>query len=92
MIPAEIPAEASAEIQRQAGLAFRALGCSGLARVDFFYRPAGEIVIIELNTMPGFTATSGFPSLMGARGITFPRVIDELIKCALSRKNSVLGQ
>ena len=92
MIPAEIPAAASAEIQRQAGVAFRALGCSGLARVDFFYRPDGEITIIELNTMPGFTATSGFPSLMSACGITFPRVIDELIKCALTRKNSVLGQ
>jgi D-alanine-D-alanine ligase len=90
-IPADIPETARAEIQRLAAMAFSALGCSGLARVDFFYCVDGQIVINELNTMPGFTPTSVFPQLMGASGIDYSQIIDELIKGALIRKNSVLG-
>jgi D-alanine-D-alanine ligase len=91
IVPADIPDTARAEIQRLAVLAFTALGCSGLARVDFFYCPDDQIVINELNTMPGFTPTSVFPVLMGASGISYSQVIDQLIKSALTRKNSVLG-
>ena len=90
-IPADIPDAARAEIQRLAAMAFNALGCSGLARVDFFYCADGQIVINELNTMPGFTPTSVFPRLMAASGIAYSQIIDELIKSALTRKNSVLG-
>lgn len=90
-VPANIPDEARREIQRLAALAFTSLGCSGLARVDFFYRPDGQIVIIELNTMPGFTPTSVFPTLWAERGVTYPQIIHELIKVALTRKNGVLG-
>lgn len=90
-VPAEIPASALKEIQRLAALAFTSLGCSGLARVDFFYRLDGQIVIIELNTMPGFTPTSVFPTLWAERGVTYPQIIHELIKVALTRKNGVLG-
>ncbi|MEK6648110.1 MAG: D-alanine--D-alanine ligase A, partial [Actinomycetota bacterium] len=67
------------------------LGCSGLARVDFFYCADGRIVINELNTMPGFTPTSVFPRLMAANGVEYSQIIDELMKSALMRKNSVLG-
>lgn len=91
IVPADLPALASSEIQRLAALAFTSLGCSGLARVDFFYCTDGQIVINELNTMPGFTPTSVFPRLMGASGIEYPQIIDELMKGALMRKNSALG-
>ncbi|TRZ88136.1 MAG: D-alanine--D-alanine ligase [Streptomycetaceae bacterium] len=90
-IPANLPADVIAEIRNEAQTAFTSLGCSGLARVDFIYSDKGEIVINEINTMPGFTPTSMYPSLMAASGITYSEIIDELMKCALSRKNSVLG-
>ena len=86
IIPAQIPEAASKEIERQAAQAFRALGCSGLARVDFFYCEDGQIVINELNTMPGFTPTSMYPRLLASRGITYTQIIDELMKSALTRK------
>lgn len=87
IIPADISNDARAEISRQAALAFKSLGCSGLARVDFFYRPDGSIVINELNTMPGFTPSSMYPRLMAHSEITYSQIIDELMKSALSRKN-----
>lgn len=90
-VPADIDAAALKEIQRLAALAFTSLGCSGLARVDFFYRPDGQIVINELNTMPGFTPTSVYPTLWAESGITYSEIIHELIKDALTRKNGVLG-
>ena len=91
IIPAEIPIEGLQEIQRLAALAFTSLDCSGLARVDFFYRSDGQIVINELNTMPGFTPTSVFPTLWAERGVTYPQIIHQLIKGALTRRNGVLG-
>ncbi len=90
-VPANIPDVARDEIQRLAALAFTSLGCSGLARVDFFYREDGQIIINELNTMPGFTPTSVFPTLWAEKGVTYTNIIDELIKGALTRKNGVLG-
>jgi D-alanine-D-alanine ligase len=90
-VPANIPPEALKEIQRQAALAFTSLGCAGLARVDFFYQEDGQIIINELNTMPGFTPTSVFPTLWAEKGVSYTQIIDELIKGALTRKNGVLG-
>jgi D-alanine-D-alanine ligase len=90
-VPARIPQEALKEIQRQAALAFTSLGCTGLARVDFFYQEDGQIIINELNTMPGFTPTSVFPTLWAEKGVTYTQIIDELIRAALIRKNGVLG-
>ena len=90
-IPADLPSEVIAEIRNEAATAFTSLGCSGLARVDFIYSDEGQIVINEINTMPGFTSTSMYPNLMAASGITYSQVIDELMKCALTRRNSVLG-
>lgn len=90
-VPANIPDEALGEIQRLAALAFTSLGCAGLARVDFFYREDGQIVINELNTMPGFTPTSVFPTLWAEKGVTYTNIIDQLIRGALTRRNGVLG-
>lgn len=90
-IPADIPVEAREEIRRLANLAFISLGCAGLARVDFFYKENGQIVINELNTMPGFTPTSMFPKLWIEDGINYSQIIHELIKTALTRTNSALG-
>ena len=90
-IPSEIPTAAAEEIRTQAVQAFKALGCSGLARVDFFYTNTGEVVINELNTMPGFTSTSMYPKLIAATGVDYTALITALITTALARTNSVLG-
>ncbi|MDP1851860.1 MAG: D-alanine--D-alanine ligase family protein [Candidatus Planktophila sp.] len=90
-VPANIPEAASDEIRANAVQAFKALGCSGLARVDFFYTNKGEVVINEINTMPGFTGTSMYPKLMQATGITYMSLITALISTACARTNGVLG-
>lgn len=86
MIPAPLPPEVAAKIQEMAIAAFMAVDAAGIARVDFFYVEAtGEIFINEINTMPGFTATSMYPMLWDASGIPFPQLVDELIRLALER-------
>ena len=90
-VPADIPASASEEIRAKAVQAFQSLGCSGLARVDFFYTKNNEIVINEINTMPGFTGTSMYPKLMAASGVDYSSLITALITTALTRTNGVLG-
>ncbi len=89
VFPEDLPAGVEAAIQSAAVTAFKALGCEGLARVDFFYTDAGEIVINELNTMPGFTPTSMFPKLWGRAGVSYSEVITRLIDAALSRSGHV---
>ena len=74
-----------ANLQVLAKRAFHALGCEGLARVDFFLRPDGTVVINELNTMPGFTPTSMFPRMWAASGLDYPALVDRLIRLALAR-------
>jgi len=90
-IPADIPPAAAEEIRTKAVQAFKALGCSGLARCDFFYTDSGEIVINEINTMPGFTGTSMYPKLWAASGVDYTSLITALIETALKRTNGVLG-
>ena len=90
-LPAAIPETASDEIRAKAIQAFKALGCSGLARVDFFYSDKGEVIINEINTMPGFTPTSMYPKLMAASGVGYSELITALIATALKRSNGVLG-
>ncbi len=90
-LPAPIAETVAQEIQRKAVDAFISLGCSGLARVDFFLTPNNEVIINELNTMPGFTATSVFPKMWAASGVGYTEVITHLLKSALSRNNGVLG-
>jgi D-alanine-D-alanine ligase len=84
--PANVPDTVAAEVQRLAGAAFEALGCEGLARVDCFYTDTGEVIINEINTMPGFTPHSMYPQMWEATGLPYPQLIDELIQLALTRR------
>jgi D-alanine-D-alanine ligase len=90
-LPAPIDAKIATSIQSAAIKAFAALGCSGLARVDFFLTLDNQIIINELNTMPGFTATSVFPKMWAASGIGYTEVITHLLRTAQKRSNGVLG-
>jgi D-alanine-D-alanine ligase len=85
-IPAPIPAEASAEIRRLAAAAFDAVSCEGLARVDFFLTPDGEILVNEINTIPGMTAASYFPKMWEASGLPVAELIDRLLTTALHKR------
>jgi len=91
LIPADIPEAASDAIRAASLDAFTSLGCSGLARVDFFFTNSGEIVINEINTMPGFTATSVFPKMWEATGKSYQQIVQALIDTAKRRENGVLG-
>lgn len=85
-IPAPIPTAISTQIQEMALRAFTAVEGAGLARVDFFYVEAtGEVLINEINTLPGFTATSMYPRLWAATGVPFPQLVDRLLQLALER-------
>jgi len=85
-IPAPIPAMAVEEVRRLACAAFEAISCEGLARVDFFYTPAGQVVFNEINTMPGMTPASGFPMMWAASGLPLPQLIDRIIQTALRKR------
>ena len=63
--------------------------CTGMARVDMFVQPDHSIVLNEVNTIPGFTATSRYPSMMAEAGISFPTLIDRLIALAMEREVGV---
>jgi D-alanine-D-alanine ligase len=83
--PAAVPDHVAAEVQRLAREAFEALGCEGLARVDCFYTDTGEVVVNEINTMPGFTPHSMYPQMWEATGLPYRDLIDELLQLALTR-------
>lgn len=86
VVPAPVSAELTKKIQAMAVTAFKAVDGSGLARVDFFLRnDTGELLVNEINTMPGLTDASGFPKMWAGSGTSFPDVIDELIRLALDR-------
>ena len=86
VVPAALPQRLTTRIQRMATRAFKAVDGAGLARVDFFLRrDTGELLINELNTMPGLTEVSGYPKMWAASGLSFRHVIDRLIKLALER-------
>jgi D-alanine-D-alanine ligase len=59
--------------------------CEGMARIDFFVRPNGEVVVNELNTIPGFTATSVYAKLFEASGVPYEELLDRLVELALER-------
>ena len=86
VVPAPVSPELAKKIQAMAVTAFKAVDASGLARVDFFLRnDTGELLVNEINTMPGLTDASGFPKMWAGSGMTFPEVIDELIRLAMER-------
>ena len=85
IVPADLSADVAEQMRRTAIAGFAALGCEGLARVDFFLTEAGEAIINEINTMPGFTAISMYPRMWGESGISYPALISALIGDALRR-------
>ena len=87
--PADVPAELSDRIRAMAVEAFTAAGCEGLARVDFFLTAEGEVLVNEINTMPGFTPHSMYPRMWAATGLAYPELIDELIALALERRSGL---
>ena len=84
-IPADLAPDVSAALRDLAARAFEAVGCEGLARVDFFVMPDGSLVVNEINTMPGFTPTSMFPQMWAASGLDYPALVDRLIQLAMQR-------
>ena len=82
-IPARISDESAERVRETAVRIYRALGCRGLSRVDFFVQPDGEVVFNEINTLPGFTSISMYPKLFAASGIAYSALIDRLIELAL---------
>jgi D-alanine-D-alanine ligase len=84
-IPAEIPEEVVARLRKMAADVFEAMGCEGLARVDFFYTEDGQVLVNELNTMPGFTPSSAFPQMWGASGLSYAELVERMITTGLRR-------
>jgi len=84
-IPAELSSKIVTQIQNLSVKVFKLLECKGMARVDFFLKNNQEIIVNELNTIPGFTKISMYPKLWEASGISYPKLIDRLIELALER-------
>src|SRR6478672_4372676 len=84
-IPADLPDQTTARIADLSQRAFVALDAQGLARVVFFVRPNGDVVINEVNTLPGFTPISMYPRMWAAGGVSYPELISVLIRTALAR-------
>jgi D-alanine-D-alanine ligase len=85
IVPPRISPKAIARVQELAVRSFVASECEGMARVDFFVRESGNVVVNELNTIPGFTATSVYAKLFEASGIPYPQLLDRLVELALER-------
>lgn len=85
IVPAPLQAAQAERLRELAVAAFELAGCAGLARCDFFVEPDGEILLNELNTMPGFTATSVYAKLWEADGVPYPELCDRLLRLALER-------
>ena len=85
VVPPRLPQETIERVQELAVRSFVAGECEGMARVDFFVRPDGDVVLNELNTIPGFTATSVYAKLFEASGIPYPELVDRLVQLALER-------
>jgi len=85
IVPARIPDEVAARVQEVAVEAFVATECEGMARVDFFVREGGDVVVNEINTIPGFTSTSVYAKLFAASGIPYGELLDRLVELALER-------
>jgi D-alanine--(R)-lactate ligase len=86
IVPADISAAARTLVQETAKTVYRALGCSGLARVDLFLKDDGTVVLNEVNTMPGMTSYSRYPRMMAAAGMPLAEVIDRTVSLTLTGK------
>jgi D-alanine-D-alanine ligase len=85
VVPAPISAAQASRLRELALATFELGGCSGLARCDFFVEPDGEVLVNEINTMPGFTETSVYAKLWEATGLDYPDLCDRLVQLALER-------
>jgi D-alanine-D-alanine ligase len=85
IIPPELPQETIERVQQLAVDSFIASECEGMARVDFFVREGGDVIVNELNTIPGFTATSVYAKLFEASGVPYPELLDRLVELAVER-------
>jgi D-alanine--(R)-lactate ligase len=83
-VPADIPEESRSLVQATAKAVYRALGCRGLSRVDMFLKADGQVVLNEVNTLPGMTSYSRYPRMMAASGLPFAEVIDRMVSLALT--------
>ena len=87
LIPADLPADVTAQVQAMAIKAYQATDCAGMARVDFLIdRNTNDLYLSEINTIPGFTNISMYPKLWEASGLSYPSLIETLIDLALERK------
>src|SRR5882757_13435 len=86
IVPADISAESRSLVQETAKALYRAFGCRGLSRVDMFLKEDGEVVLNEVNTLPGLTSYSRYPRMMAAAGLPFSEVIDRTVSLALTGK------
>lgn len=86
-IPAHVAPDIVEQVRAIAAKAYYTIGCAGLARVDFFVRPDGEVVLNEINTIPGFTSISMYAKLFEASGIPYGRLVTKLIEYALEANN-----
>lgn len=78
-VPARVSPDTARRVKETAKVIYRALGCTGFARVDCFLTPEGQIVFNEVNTIPGFTEHSRFPGMMKAAGFSFPEILDTIL-------------
>ena len=82
-VPAPLQPETTEEVRALAIRAFRAIDCAGMARVDFFIEPEGRVLVNEINTIPGFTATSAYARMWEASGLAYGALIERLLALAL---------
>jgi D-alanine-D-alanine ligase len=87
--PADLPDAITHRVRELSVRTFEAMGCEGLARVDFFVTSDGRVLVNELNTMPGFTRVSMYPRMWAATGLDYPSLVDRLIKLALHRRTGL---
>jgi D-alanine-D-alanine ligase len=91
-MPAKLTPELSEKVQELASKTYKALSCCGMARVDMFLTPDGDLILNEINTLPGFTKISMYPKLMELTGIPFTALIDRLVSLAVERHKQHLQQ
>ncbi len=84
-VPADLPESVSEQIRAMAVQAFEVLECEGLARVDFFRTASGQLLVNEINTMPGFTPASMYPRMWAATGVDYPELVERLVSLAVHR-------
>lgn len=91
-VPARLSGQVAARVRQTAVKAYAAMGCTGLARVDFFVEADGGIILNEINTIPGFTSISMYPRLFEASGIPYPALIERLLTLAVEKADAQRGQ